>query len=139
MQLPVVLTLQPSRQLALLLLLAHAAALIVVIAIVLPIWVKPTLLLAIGISAWRNLRSLHDLRRIARLTLRSDGRLEYYRSNEESGEARIHPHTTVTAWLCVVLLRHGKRIEVLVVMPDALNDEDFRQLRLWLRWQAVMD
>lgn len=139
MQLPVVLTLQPSRQLALLLLLAHAAALIVVIAIVLPIWVKPTLLLAIGISAWRNLRSLHDLRRIARLTLRGDGRLEYYRSNEESGEARIHPHTTVTAWLCVVLLRQGKRIEVLVVMPDALNDEDFRQLRLWLRWQAIMD
>ncbi len=139
MQLPVVLTLHPSRQLAILLLLAHGGALAVVFAIVLPIWIKLVLLAAITVSIGHILRRLHGLRRIARLTLRSDGLLEYVRGNDESGEARIHPHTTVTPLLTVLLLRQGRRSEVLVVLPDALSREDFRRLRLWLRWQAAMD
>lgn len=138
MLLPVSLTLQPSRQLAILLLLAHAAALLVIITVVFSLWIKLMLLFAIGASAWQTLRRLHGSGRIARLTLRSDGHLEYVRINGESGEAQIHPHTTVTSWLTVVLLRQAKRIEVLVVMPDVLNRDDFRQLRLWLRWQAEM-
>lgn len=138
MQLPVFLTLQPSRQLAMVLLLAHAVAVLVVLPLNFPFWIKLGLLLAIGISAWRSLSRLHGGRRIARLTLRSDGLLEYLRSNDESGEARIHPHTTVTSWLTVVLLRQGKRIEALVLLPDALNGEEFRKLRVWLCWQAAM-
>lgn len=70
------------------------------------------------------------------MLLRTDGKLEYTRANGESGESLIHPHTTVTAQLTILLLRLGKRVEALVLLADSLNQEDFRRLRLWLRWQA---
>jgi len=139
MLLPGTIILRPSRHLAILLLLAHGGAVAVVFAIAFPIWLKLMLLAAIAASLGHILRGLHGLRRITRLTLRSDGLLEYVRGNDQSGEARIHPHTTVTPWLSVLLLRRDKRIEVLAVLPDALSGEDFRRLRLWLRWHAAKD
>ena len=136
---PLAITLHPSRQLAIVLLLAHAGALAVVFAIVFPVWIKPILLLAIVVSMGLSLRRLHGPQRIVRLKLRNDGLLEYFRRNEETGEARIHPHATVTPWMSILLLRQGRRSEALIVLPDALSSEDFRQLRLWLRWRAEMD
>ena len=138
MQLPVTLTLQPSRRLALLLLAVHGCALGVIAAITLPDWIKLALMLGIIWSAWRTLKSFRGRQRIVCLTLRRDGLLDYSRLNGEAGEARIHPHTTVTPQLTVLLLRSSRRIEPLVLLADSLDTEEFRQLRLWLRWQAAL-
>ena len=139
MQLPVTLTLRPSRRLALLLLAVHGGALVLVAAIALPVWIKLALLPAIFWSAWRALKRIRGGQRIAFLMLRSDGRLDCTRCNDQVVEARIHPHTTVTPQLTVILLRIDKRIEPLVVLTDSLNAEEFRKLRLWLLWQAALD
>ena len=136
MQLPVLLTLRPSRRLDILLLAAHLGALAALSAISIPDWIKMTLLLLICCSAGIAWQRARGRSRIVSLTLRADGKLEYARLNGESGEAQPHPHTTVTPQLTLLLLRFGKRLEALVLMPDSLPAEEFRQLRLWLRWRV---
>lgn len=136
MQLPVILTLRPSSRLAHLLLLAYGAALAVLSAISIPDWIRLVLLLMVFCSAGLVWQRAHGRTRIVSLLLRADGKLEYTRLNGESGEAQPHPHTTATPQLTILLLRLGKRIEALVLLPDSLHAEEFRWLRLWLRWQA---
>lgn len=138
MQLPVViLTLRPSPRLDILLLAAHGVALAVVSVISIPDWIRLVLLLMVCCSAGLVWQRDHGRERIVKLMLRADGKLEYIRLNGESGEAQPHPHTTVTPQLTILLLRLGKRIEALVLLPDSLHAEEYRQLRLWLRWQAA--
>jgi len=143
MQLPLTLQLHPSRRLALLLIAAHGATLAAVALIDLPIWFKSLLMIGIVLSLVIALVKIHGPRQIIRLTLRSDGLLEVGRLNEQSEQSstlRVHPHSTVTSLLTVVLFENGKRrkrLEALTLLPDALNSEDYRRLCLWLRWQAV--
>ncbi|HUY01834.1 MAG TPA: protein YgfX [Rhodocyclaceae bacterium] len=137
MQLPATLSLRRSRRLAALLAGAHALAAAVVLSLALPWWLKIVLLAAILVSTWRRLNRLRGPGRICRLTLRADGRLEFSRVDGSCGVASVHPQTTVTAFLCVLLLRIQARVEALVLLPDALDAEDFRLLRLWLRWRAA--
>lgn len=139
MQLPFTLSLHPSRQLAALLAAAHGLAAAAVLSLSLPWWLMLVLLAAILASAWRGLARLTSSHRICRLTLRDDGQLEFLRVDGSGGEARVQPQTTVTAFLCVLLLRaqgRGEALVPLVLLPDALDAEDFRLLRLWLRWRA---
>ena len=137
MQLPVTLSLRRSRRLAALLAAAHVLAAAAVLSLSLPWWLKIVLLTAILGSIWRSLIRLRGPGRICRLTLREDGRLEFSRVDGSCGVASVHPQTTVTAFLCVLLLRAQARVEALVLLPDALAAEDFRLLRLWLRWCAA--
>ena len=137
MQLPISLPLIPSRRLALLLLGAHCGALIAASSVALPAWIKLLVLAGIVMSAWRSQQGLFGARRIVLLTLHDQGVLEFIRLNDEPGEARVHPHSTITPLLAVLLLRQKKRLGTLVLLPDSLTKEDFRRLRLWLRWQAA--
>ena len=136
MQLPVNLTLHSSRRLAILLLAAHGGALAVLIVISLPVWIRLILLLLICWSGGSTLQRTNGRNRIAGLLLRADGKMEYTRLNGEFGEALPHPHSTVTPQLTILLFRLCKRLESLVLLADSLNEEDFRRLRLWLRWQS---
>ena len=137
MQLPLNLTLLASRRLAIMLLVAHAGAIAMLAAISAPLWIRALLFLLIAWSAWHSLQKIHGSLRIIRLILKADGRLEYLRLSGESGEATVHPNSTVMPQLTVLLLRLEKGSEPLIVLPDSLNAEDFRQLRLWLRWRAA--
>jgi toxin CptA len=42
----------------------------------------------------------------------------------------------VAPWLTIVVWRpHGSRLDrAVLVLPDMLEEEDFRRLRVWLRW-----
>lgn len=137
MPLPMTVKPRPSRKLALLLVAAHFGALLTVAVIELPDWIKPALLLLIAISLWHGRHCLGGSRRIVSLTLRDKGVAEYIRANNESGEAGISLQSTVTPLLTVVLLRQQRRLEALVLLPDSLSPDDYRRLRLWLRWQTV--
>ena len=137
MQLPVTLSLRRSRRLTVLLAAAHASAAAAALCLS-PHWrLMLFLLTAILISAGLSLRRLGSPDRICRLTLKDDGQLVFSRADGSTGEARLHPQTTVMAFLCVLLLRVRDRVEALVLLPDALDAEDFRQLRLWLRWRGA--
>jgi len=138
MQLPISVKLRPSRNLALLLVAMHAVALLVVSSLELLVWIKLALLLLIAISAWNCRKYWHGTQRIILLNLRDKGALAYVRLNGATGDAGVHRQSTVTPWLTVILLKSGKGLEVLVLLPDALNLDDYRRLRVWLRWQSAI-
>ncbi|MCX7172770.1 MAG: hypothetical protein NT159_02325 [Proteobacteria bacterium] len=137
MQLPITVKLQPSRNLALLLVAVHFGALLVVGSVELPVWIKLVLLLPIVLSLWIGLHHLYGARRIVLLTLRDKGVVEYLRLNEETGETSIHLQSTVSPLLTVILLRQSSGLETLVLLPDSLSQDDYRRLRLWLRWRTT--
>lgn len=137
MQLPVSMALKPSRTFVLLLVLVHSLALFCLATIGFSEWVALVLLPLIGVSFWRSSNGLLNARRIALLTLRDDGTLNYVRADQESGDARVRHQTMVTSWLTVILLAKQSRMEALVLLPDSMiQQHDYRRLRLWLQWKA---
>lgn len=39
--------------------------------------------------------------------------------------------------MIVLLYRQEGRLQAMTLLGDSLQKEDFRQLRLWLRWQST--
>ena len=138
MQLPYPIRLHRSRQLDLLLSCAHAGALAAAALTALPGWLRLALATAILASAWLCLRRLSGDKRCCRLALRADGRLDFERADGITGVASVLAQSTVSAWLTVLLLSLSGRREALCILPDMLSPEDFRVLRLWLRWRAEL-
>ena len=138
MLLPLTIELRPSRQLGVLLLIMHAGALAATVASVLPWAGQLFLAAAIMTSAWLTMRRLSGPGRVCSLTLRADGLLELERTAGLGGEARVLAQSTVAAWLVALLLRCEGAREALTILPDALDPDDFRALRLWLRWRATL-
>lgn len=52
-------------------------------------------------------------------------------------QARILPTTYVSPFLTIINLRVPQRLWArhMVIAPDSLDAEDFRRLRVWLRWK----
>lgn len=137
MQLPVTLLLQPSRRLALLLLAAHGGTAFAASLISIDLWIKFVFFVVVFLSAVFQLAKLYGRKRVVRLTLYDDGLLEYLCRDADSAKVKIHPHSTVSSLLAVLLIRRDKRLDALVVVPDSMGREEFRTLRLWLRWFAM--
>jgi len=136
--LPVTISLRPSRRLALLLALAHLAALAIAWSISLAPSYKA--LLAAGIVA----SALHCLRRVrhpavAALHLGKTGELEIETKVGVREMATVLPQTAVLPGLIVLLLRRGGRSRTMALpLPtDAAGHHAHRQLRLWLKWQTA--
>ena len=128
--------LRPSRLLGAALSCMHAAAWLALLTLDIPVWALLALTLILSLS-------LHYyLRRIARLVAPASClslQLEGSRIilGERSGRqiaGRLLPGSLVTPMLLVInirLLETGK-IRSVVVMPDSLDAESFRQLRVFL-------
>lgn len=130
---PFSVSLKPSRRLLLIQSLAHVVAAGAVFAATLPPWLAAALLLSIGASLVRVRRT----ERVEALVLRGDGRLETVGAGGTANEAAVHPHTLVLPFLVVLLYRQQGRLRSLTLLADSLAAEDFRQLRLWLRWRSA--
>lgn len=70
------------------------------------------------------------------LRLGSAGNL-WLQSGQEWVAARVDSSSRVTPVMAWLLLHVEGRRQRIVVMPDALPDEDFRRLRIWLRQFAT--
>ena len=95
----------------------------------------------LGASAWR-LAQRHALLRqsasLIRLQSRADGSLEGLTRDGEWIAFSLLPRSTlfpVFAVLCLKPLGGGRACAV-TIFPDALSLDDWRTLRVWLRWQA---
>jgi len=132
-QFPVHIELHRSRILVFSLSLFHALA--ITCAIVLPWpWLLRSLLLApIGVSGWYALRP----QKIIGLRLAEQGRLDCLLANGERTTAEVLSDSTVFNQLIVLRMRLGdtRRVVNLALLPDSVSAEQFRVLRLWLRWQ----
>ena len=110
----------------------HAAAVIVFLG--LPwhwMWrVMPLAVLAI--SLWHTLRP----GRVLALRLDQDGSLSCELRDGARLAAMLLPDSTVFSWLVVLRLRleGERRVLSLPVLPDQMSPDEFRTLRLWLRW-----
>jgi toxin CptA len=128
--------LRPSRTLAAAIALAHLAALATAVA-ALPGAAAAVVAAGVALSAIGHLReALHRApQAVTGLELSADGRVAVADPSGDWLTARVRSVAVPVPWLAVVTLRDalGQR-RAAVVLPDALDREAFRRLRVWLRW-----
>jgi hypothetical protein len=72
------------------------------------------------------------------LELTADGGVAVAGPTGEWMAARLGTAAVPAPWLAIATLRDGAgRRRPVVVLPDALDREAFRRLRVWLRWAPV--
>lgn len=135
-------SINPSRQLALLLCIAHAAAAGASLVADAAIGVKVTAVLLIAVSCGISLYGpalLRSGKAIVALELAADGSLTFRTRRGEWHEGRLLDSSFVTPYLTVLnvaaagsaLTRH------VVILADSVAPDDFRRLRVWLRWRMA--
>jgi toxin CptA len=131
--------LRPSRTLAVAVVLAHLAALAAAVA-ALPGAAAAVVAAGVALSAIGHLRAtLHrGPQAVAGLELTADGRVAVAGPSGDWLTARVGSVAVPVSWLAVVTLRDalGQR-RAAVVLPDALDPDAFRRLRVWLRWATA--
>lgn len=134
-------SLKPSRYLAVTLVAAHAAAAALVVPLEVPLAVKAALELAIVLSGyystWRT-AMLRSGRCIVSLELDRAGLVNVRSRLGEWQEARLLGTTFVSPALTILNLKLTDRSVArhVIIMRDSLPAEDFRQLRVLLRWSS---
>jgi hypothetical protein len=132
-------SLRPSWHLTVALALLHLASIVVVLMLNQPWWIGAPLVITICGHAWWAVRRFGRLASRGsvtgiELTLDHSCSLRYRDGTSRTG--RIDDSTLVTAWLVVIsvttAIRARKRRAV--VTSDMLAAEDFRRLRIALRW-----
>ena len=131
----------PSRRLAGLLAGMHGFAAAMLWLAPLPHWLAALLMPAILGSAWHTLR--RDAFRtlaysLVALRLDADCRCEFQTRSGAWREAALLGSSFVAPHLTVLNLKPaGERLaKHLVILPDAVDAEDFRRLRVWLKWRC---
>jgi toxin CptA len=131
--------LRPSRMLAAAIALAHLAAALAAL-VALPGPAAAVVAAGVALSTVVQLRGA--LQRapesVAGLELGADGGIAVAGPSGEWTAAQLRTAAVPAAWLAVLILRDGAgRRRAAVVLPDALDREAFRRLRVWLRWGPV--
>lgn len=131
----------PSRRLAGLLAGMHVFAAAMCWLAPLPQWLAIALMPLLAASAWHALRrdSLRTLpNSLVAVRLHADGRCAFKVRGETWHQAALLGSSFVSPWLTVLNLRPeaGRFARHLVILPDAVNAEDFRRLRVWLKWRG---
>lgn len=130
-----------SPVLALMLTALHGAALALLLAAAMPIWVDALSALAILASAVHAV-SLHAWqatpRAIVGLEISEDCRAWLIDRTDTAQPAELLPSSVVMPWLTVLNFREpGKRWpRALVIVPDRVDADPYRRLRVWLRWRC---
>lgn len=132
------LELRPSLRLAVLLLTAHAGALALLLMLPLHVIAQAIAALAVLASAAWSIRH-HALRRgpsaVRTLRFEDRERLQLRLGDGRWQGGRIAGSSTVGPLLCILNVEHGVRaVRHVVIAGDALEADDLRRLRVWLRW-----
>ncbi|MGH8680309.1 MAG: protein YgfX [Burkholderiales bacterium] len=131
--------LRPSRTLAAGITLAHLAAFAAAV-VALPGAAAAVVAAGVTLSAIGHLRTaLHRApQAVAGLELTADGRVAVAGPSGDWLSARLRSAAVPVPWLAVVTLRDalGQR-RAAVILPDALDREAFRRLRVRLRWATA--
>jgi toxin CptA len=94
----------------------------------------------LALSAAHHLRvaTHRSGRAVAGVAFRSDGSLAVADPAGAWLQAELRHCAAPTGWLAVLSVRDQRgRSRAAVVLPDAIDPESFRRLRVWLRWRAV--
>lgn len=88
--------------------------------------------LALVVSAWRQRQP-----ECLEILLYKDGRLLCLHKGRESETVMVMYGTLIHPYLTVLRVDTVSGVRHWVVMPDSLAAEDFRRLRVWLKWCAL--
>ncbi len=73
---------------------------------------------------------------VVAIEIGSDNKLSVQTNRGEWDECEVLGSTYVTSYLTILNLRQSDRgTRRIVILPDSINAEDFRKLRVWLRWK----
>ncbi len=131
-------SLKPSISLAAILATAHLGAIFLVF--VLPISVRLPLVMLLAFSMAYSILRYAFIRlpdSIVSLKLEEKSCMFSMRGGSEKS-CVFHGSSYVSPYLTVLNLKEeGKRLmKSVVILPDAIDREEFRQLRVWLRWKV---
>lgn len=138
MQLPIIIGLhRSSLQRGIFLLIALAVLLAILLLPLPPLWRACSVLLLVPIllRAWVRLNAPP-----CRLRLERDGSVSLAQAgSDEFRQAFCLPGATVHPALCVFRLREtgGGQTHVVLATGDSTSADEFRRLRIFLRWRAV--
>lgn len=130
--------LQPSTYFTIALVVSHGAALAVLVPLALPLWARILLALLVLVSLLYHV--WHDAWLLAlssNKTLMLDGdMILLVARNGDQVTARVLTDSLVTPFITVlnVLPQGAYLARSVIILPDSLDSESFRQLRVWLRW-----
>ena len=114
----------------------HGLGAVAIVGIELDLLVRGALWFAISGSALASVNRL-VLRRtcnaITELVLLPNGRIVLVRLNDSTVEADVLVRTFVSSWLVILATRKDGVGETQVLLRDSLGEEEYRQLRIWLR------
>jgi toxin CptA len=133
------LTLKPSPQLSTWLLFSHLTAVLCVLIVAMPRWLQALLTLTLLCNLIYTV-SYQALRRwstsIVGLQFERDGAVFVEYRNGAVRAARVLGSSFVAPYLTIVLLKPEQRwlTRAVVIVPDAVEPDLFRQLRVWLKW-----
>lgn len=132
--------LQPSIYFTIALVVSHGIALAVLVPITLPLWARILLAELVLVSMLYHL--WHDAWLLAlssnkTLLLDGDSVLLVARNGDQV-TARILADSLVTPFISVlnVLPQGAYLARSIIILPDSLDAESFRQLRVWLKWKS---
>jgi len=132
-RLPIRIALRPSRLQIGLLGGLHMLAAVSVAILPWSLWLRGALLASVVFLFWH----LRPSAQVSGLRLGERGQLTLLDPQAEPLPVRVCPDTTVFSQLIVLRVREDESNRVLSfpLLPDSMSDEEFRRLRLWLRWQ----
>ena len=132
--------LQPSLLLAGILTLAHGAILLAIALIGIPLWAKIIATVVIvtngAYCVWRH-ALLKGADAPVAIVISANNAFTFDTRCGESCDCRVSGGTYVKPYLTVLDLKiaDGRAIKRIVLLPDSLHADDFRRLRVWLRWK----
>lgn len=131
-------TLQPSRLLAVMLFVIHGAAIAALALSAMPAWVKTALILLLALNLFHQSRRhalLREAESVVEFSLAENGILLGQRDGRQIA-GKLLGNSMVISHLCVMnVLPQGARFSrSIVILPDNLDAEIFRRLRVKLRW-----
>lgn len=132
--------LQTSKTLAAILAVAHGIAILLILAVGLPQWLQAVAVAALVVSMVYYVRQTALLRSPAAVVAIEIGSDDAFSVRIRRGDWRaceVLGSTYVASFMTVLNLRDlgTKAVRHAVILPDSMNGEDFRRLRVWLRWK----
>ena len=133
-------SLRPSLILAAILLAAHGAAIAVIAVVSMPLWLQLSAIAALAASLTFNIRQAALLRSpdaVIAIEIASDNTFSIQTRRGDWLECEVLGNTYVSSFLTILNLRQTDNgaVRRAVILPDSIAAEDFRQLRVWLRWK----
>lgn len=133
MRLPIRIALRRSGILVGVLCGVHALSAVSVAILPWPWWLQLAALTVILVSLRRSLAPS----RLIGLRLGEHGQLALLYPQADPVEVSLCPDTTVFSRLIVLRVRDHAKVISQPLFPDSMSADEFRRLRLWLRWQIM--